>query len=448
MMEKVNLYNAGRLLIAAPSLDRVKNAQAYVARKAQVFEERDLAAAPIFLNEVVRSFAANEAPSLKAMRRVAAGSLQDLVQLPNGINLLTRFVETLVCLSSSALYKALLLGYLRINHSNSTISALIRGALVRNLEAIPERWRVRIDKYGLLDTPPGKRLAQFVMQSRNVSPFRVFEDAGLRRGILLGGGFAMCVFREICEDLSKQHTPERLSCFFQLIPESFADKADERVQIAESNLPFIAKALLYPYIEREPDDELRLQIIDTLVRLYKDPRLNATGWAEVDSDLVSILLRWLTAESFEMLMEVLNSSNQSMQWRSRERFWRRYIQKGYVKEAWVAFGPDAERQAAKLIRSGELRSRGSFGVLDRSQIQGHHSVLLMRIGDLTISEWTHDGKVRFYRSRNSAAPALYKLRYNPDVLRGDTKTDHYKVHLGDWQYDVAQYIREVTGLRI
>ncbi len=137
-MEKVNLYNAGRLLIAAPSLDRVKNAQAYVARRAQVFEERDLVAAPIFLDEVVRSFAANEAPSPKAMRRVAAGSLPDLVQLPNGVNLLTRFVETVVSLSSSALYKALLLGYLRINHSNSTISALIRGALVRNLDAIPE----------------------------------------------------------------------------------------------------------------------------------------------------------------------------------------------------------------------------------------------------------------------------------------------------------------------
>jgi hypothetical protein len=447
-MEKVNLYNAGRLLIPALSVDRVKSAQTHVARRAQAFEERDLVAAPIFLDEVVRSFSANEAPSQKAMRRVAAGSLQDLVQLPNGANLLTRFIETIVSLSSSALYKALLLGYLRINHHNSMISSLIRGTLVKNLAVIPERWKVRIDKYGLLDAPPGKRLAQLVMESRDLTPFRVFEDAGLRRGILLGGGFALCVFREICEDLSTQHTPERLDRFFQLIPDSFTDKSDERVQIAESNLPFIAKALLCPYVEREPEDDLRLQIIDTLVRLYRDPRLNATGWAEVDSDLVSILLRWLTAESFEMLMEVLNSSNQSMQWRSRERFWRRYIQNGYVKEAWVAFGPDAENQAGKLIRSGELRSRGSFGVLERSQIQGHHSVLLMRIGDLTISEWTHDGKVRFYRSRNLAAPALYKLRYNTDFLRADSRTDHFKVHLGNWQYDVAQYIREVTGLRV
>jgi hypothetical protein len=447
-MDKVNLYNAGRLLVSPPSLDMMQKAQSFVARKAQSYEERDLMAAPVYLDEVVRSFASNQAPSEKAMRRVAAGSLPDLIQLPNGQTLLARFIDTLIKVGSSALFKALLLGYLRINHKDSSISHSIRETLARNKHCLSDRWQSRIDNFGLLDAPPGKKLAQIAMASSDVSPFRILDAAGLRRGVLLGGGFAMCVFREMCEDLSKRHDHERLNRFFTLLPESFVEKSDERVQLTENSLPSIAKALLGPYLETEPGDELRLRIIDTLVRLFRDPRLNPTGWAQVDPDLVSILLRWLTAESFEMLMEVLNSSNQSMQWRSRERFWKRYIEKGYVKEAWVAFGPDAERQAAKLIKSGELRSRGSFGVLDRSQIQGHHSVLLMKIGDLTISEWTHDGKVRFYRSRNSAAPALYKLRYDPDVLRGDARTDHYKVHLGDWQWDVAQFIREVTGLRV
>jgi len=113
----------------------------------------------------------------------------------------------------------------------------------------------------------------------------------------------------------------------------------------------------------------------------------------------------------------------------------------------VAFGPDAKRQAEKLIRSQKLRSKGSFGVLQQSQIQGHHSVLFMRIGDLTISEWTHDGKVRFYRSNNKSKPTLYRLRYDPEVIRRDGNTDHFKVHLGYWEQDVASYIRDVTGLR-
>jgi len=147
-------------------------------------------------------------------------------------------------------------------------------------------------------------------------------------------------------------------------------------------------------------------------------------------------------------MEVLNSSNQSLQWRTRENFWRNFIERDFVREAWIAFGPDAYRQAQKLIKSGQLRSRGAFGILENSQIQGHHSVLIMRIGDLTISEWTHDGKVRFYRSRNSAKPDFYKLRYDPEVLRRDSKADHFKVHLGAWQYDVAEYIYQITGLKV
>lgn len=86
-------------------------------------------------------------------------------------------------------------------------------------------------------------------------------------------------------------------------------------------------------------------------------------------------------------------------------------------------------------------------MLEHSQIQGHHSVLFMKLGDLTISEWTHDGKVRFYRSRNNSKPELYKLRYDPEVLRRDSRADHFKVHRGYWQWDVAEYIRDITGFR-
>ena len=446
-MNKVGLYNPGRLLISTPSLDLLKSAERYVARKAQSLEERELEAAPVYLEEVVQCFNSNQRPSKKAIRRVAAGSLPDLISRPNGGGLLGRFLDALIDIGGGSLYKSLLLGYLRIRHSDSAISRSLREVLLRGIDFLPERWRTRIEHFGLLETPPGQKLASIAMTRSSMMPMQVFEEAGLRRGILLGGGFAANAFAHICEDLSLRHDVDRIERFFSLLPDDPSNKGDDRVALTEGSLPILAKALLAPYLQVDPDDDLRLRIIDVLVRLFRDPRLNATGWAGVDQDLIAVLLRWLTAESFEMLMEVLNSSNQSAQWRTRERFWRRYVQKGYVREAWVVFGPDAERQATKLIRSGELRSRGSFGVLDRSQIQGHHSVLLMKIGDLTIAEWTHDGKVRFYRSRNTSAPAFYKLRYDPEVLRFDSRTDHYKVHLGHWQYDVERYIRDVTGLR-
>lgn len=446
-MEKVRLYDPGRLLITTISLDHIKNAEKFIARKAQIFEERALADAPIYLDEVINSFKRDENPSRKALKRVAAGSLPDLVAKSNGTGLLKRFIDLIVSIGSSVLYKSLLLGYLRIRHDDSALSDLIRQALVNGEQQLPQRWKDRIKKYGLLEKPSGKKLASIALSSVDLNPLQVFEDAGLKKGILLGGGFAACAFNELCNIVANDHSSEKLNKFFAILPENLSNKADERVQLAESSIQFVTLALLKPYLEKDPSDEVRRKIIKKLVNLYRDPRLNPMAWATADQDLVSILLRWLTAESFEMLMEVLNSSNQSAQWKTREKFWKGYIDKGFVKEAWVAFGPDAEIQASKLIRSGQLRSRGSFGVLEHSQIQGHHSVLFMKLGDLTISEWTHDGKVRFYRSRNNSKPELYKLRYDPEVLRRDSRADHFKVHRGYWQWDVAEYIRDITGFR-
>ena len=441
-------YDPTRLVVSRPSLDILQASQRFLAKKAEDLESRDIKSAPIYLNEVVRCLSDDTEPSRKAMRRVAAGGLPDLLARPNGPSLLARFIEVLVSLGSRTIYKALLLGYLRIGHENSRVSDVLRLTLLNGRDSLPTRWAERINRFGLLDKPVAMKLAQIAISPNSGRPLQVFEEAGLKRGILLGGGFAAQAFEHICNDLANGHNESNVAKFLSFFPLEFADVSDERVQLTKNALPQVARALLRPYIQADPNEDIRSSILDVLIRLYRDPRLRPMEWANVDQDLVGVLCRWLTSESFEMLMEVLNSSNQSLQWRSREAFWRKFIKHDFVREAWIAFGPDAYRQAQKLIKSGQLRSRGAFGILDNSQIQGHHSVLIMRIGDLTISEWTHDGKVRFYRSRNSARPDFYKLRYDPEVLRRDSKADHFKVHLGAWQEDVADYIYQITGLKV
>lgn len=440
-------YDPNRLVLTMPSLDRVRAAAQFLEKKAQHFEERAMKPSPMFLQEVVAALSKNEVPSYKAMKRVAAGGLPDLLARVNGESLLSKFVDRLIEFGSAVLYKALLLGYLRLGNHGGSISELVRKTLVRAKQYLPARWVGRIDEFGLLDSPAGKKLATMSLHVAGRLPLEIFEAAGLKRGVLLGGGFAFNAFVEMCREISKGHAADRLERFFSMLPDPALTTDDDRKLLCVNAVNHVAKALLTPYLQTEPDEATKLRIIDALIRLYGDPRLHPGTWANVDQDLLGVMYRWLTEESFELLMEVLNSSNQSLQWKTREKFWRRYIKKGFIKEAWVAFGPDAKRQAEKLIRSQKLRSKGSFGVLEQSQIQGHHSVLFMRIGDLTISEWTHDGKVRFYRSNNKSKPTLYRLRYDPEVIRRDGNTDHFKVHLGYWEQDVASYIRDVTGLR-
>ncbi len=447
-LQRLLSYDPSRLSIPRPSLDIVLAAGRFIQKKAEDLEKRDMRSAPVYLNEVVACLRTNEAPTRKAIRRVAAGSLPDLIARPDGKSLLARFIEIVISLGSKTVYKALLLGFLRLSHKDSIISEVLRLALLKGVDELPQRWQERISRFGLLETPIAKKLASVAMSPHAENPIQVFEEAGLKRGILLSGGFAVLAFEHICDELSRGHDPQSLRRFLTLFPPSLSAIDDERVQLTQTALPHVARALLRPYLQADPDEDSKGAILDLLVRLYKDPRLNPTGWASVDQDLISVLLRWLTAESFEMLMEVLTSSNQSQQWKTREAFWKKFFKRDLVREAWVAFGPDAAREAQALVRRGVLRSRGAFGVLEKSQIQGHHSVLFMRIGDLTISEWTHDGKVRFYRSRNADKPRFYQLRYDPEVIRRDSKADHYKVHLGSWQFDVADYVHTVTGLRV
>jgi EH_Signature domain len=75
------------------------------------------------------------------------------------------------------------------------------------------------------------------------------------------------------------------------------------------------------------------------------------------------------------------------------------------------------------------------------------AVLLLRIGDLTIADWSHDGKLRIWR-RGTAAPELNLKSYSAPDLRLDS--DFELVHLppDGWQQRTEAYIRRHTGIEI
>jgi hypothetical protein len=93
-----------------------------------------------------------------------------------------------------------------------------------------------------------------------------------------------------------------------------------------------------------------------------------------------------------------------------------------------------------------------------SSVKSNHSVILMKIGDLVISEWTHLGKVRIFRPGSIHTPEMYKLGYDASKIRFETlwssQLSEYEValihkatqNLEVWPKEVAQYIYEYTGI--
>ena len=71
--------------------------------------------------------------------------------------------------------------------------------------------------------------------------------------------------------------------------------------------------------------------------------------------------------------------------------------------------------------------------------------LLMRIGNLTIAEWSHNGSLRIWHAGNADAPELYQADYSAWELREGSDWD--KRHLGNWMAEAIEQVHRLTGVR-
>jgi hypothetical protein len=84
-------------------------------------------------------------------------------------------------------------------------------------------------------------------------------------------------------------------------------------------------------------------------------------------------------------------------------------------------------------------------------------VMLLKIGDLVFTEWSHNGSLRAYKEGNNNTPQLYKKTYHGTDLRTAQSIDFHDgmninpglVHShsdnGTWQRKARDFIRSHTG---
>ena len=208
----------------------------------------------------------------------------------------------------------------------------------------------------------------------------------------------------------------------------------------------LAEGLLLPYGKHRPPPEILTRIRDLLIHRdhLGDPRLPRDHrWDEIP-EAKSIFLRWLANEALDLFLQVVSETAEERHWRFRRPFWEAYLHKGLVDEAWVALG----RKAAAIARRTKCAGRRYHGrLVGASQT---HSVILLRIGDITIAEWSHSGTCRAWLGSSRWTPGLYEADYRADELRlgPDFKKRHHGSEAGRWQADVEHWIRRQTGARV
>lgn len=210
----------------------------------------------------------------------------------------------------------------------------------------------------------------------------------------------------------------------------------------------LTDALLLPFRHTPAPVELQKIIERYLLHHLGDPRINTARWNGARQESKGVILRWLTEQSLELFLDivdkvVVDSADAKRMWANRAIFWRSYLKKGYIDAAWVVF-EGACQQYAQQVKA-KTGAPLAFGRLSAPDVR--HAVLMMRIDNLTIVDWSHNGRCHIWYGSSTKTPALYIPYGTKGQLEQFSDEAFRHDQYGAWQAKVASVIYRHTGRR-
>ncbi|WP_334356952.1 MULTISPECIES: EH signature domain-containing protein [unclassified Bradyrhizobium] len=366
-------------------------------------------------------------------------------------------------LADNAKFLDLYLGALRSIKSRISIRRLINtycvhfderhpgihqiGAFLREMIAtIPASegwpWVERHRQYGLFSPlQASARLCEATMDSQD--PRKELELAGLT-GPLSSGGLASSAFlRALAITERRLASNPSLQEVARIIRWA---KGDSSSLHYSAHRGAIANALLTPWEGGDPEPSIKEAIQSFLIEGLSDPRIDRGAWLGVNQAARDIIIRWLAQATLEQFLKVVDRVAERHQWDFRRSFWSAYIERGYVANAWVAFGSNGAHVARKISETTADPLMKRFATL--AGAGPDQAVLLLSIGELIVADWSHNGRLRIWKRGNGAAPQFNAPSYIAVELRKDSDFDIVHNPPDGWQGKAEGYIRRHTGIRL
>ena len=347
--------------------------------------------------------------------------------------------------------KSLMINYLKHFSSGSEETRRLAKIIHKYRHLLSVQWVGLCNKFGLLEPEvAARKIATIAMQTTEPSPLQHLRNAGFPEMVLYTGSvekaflFALHSFKDSFAILKDKDAHDYLDKIL-LWAQPHGDLAYKNQKHELIN------ALLEPWQEKNPGPELQKKIQSFLLQHFNDPRINRSKWFGASENSQLVIKKWLTRVALKEFINVV-SQTANQDWVYRRNFWEAYLNRAVIDEAWVAFAP----QALSLARHAFENNTGFAQLLTASgNIQHNHSALIMKIGGLTIVDWSHTpGGCRIWREGNLKAPKLYEPKYNKKDLQkvqnasSDFNTSHANSAGKHWQNKVARYIAEHTGIRV
>ncbi len=277
----------------------------------------------------------------------------------------------------------------------------------------------------------------------------------------LSGGFVDAAFGALLKSLAaKQNVPQSRSVG-QVEGEGILSLgASLGESTIKANAELLAYVLLKPWIAMDPDDAYRDKVMALLLDRLGDPRTSQNNWDTLAerlsriqglrdaAEVLRVLHQWITEKTVRLFFDLIaRTTDRPDQWKERRAFWEAYLDNKFVERAWFALGQDA-RGLAQIAKS----SHGLlFGRVGGSGAASSQSVLLMKIGDLIVAEWSDNGRARFWvdAAENSRfLPKFNSKYYEGQTLRSMSGGTGFEAiaHQGKWYRKFADHIATTTRI--
>ena len=284
-------------------------------------------------------------------------------------------------------------------------------------------------------------IAQNILDTRKDFSLEVLPRIWLKEEHLISNGIGQSIVKELCYLAKKPIQKEDkivLECFLQ-----YLSGGDNNIVRFSDPTPIVS-VLLRSFDKKSPKQSIKTEITKFLDKYIGDPRFESEKWINMDKEK-SIFLKWKIGETLKDFFELLSYTakqafDADRMWSYRKEFIETYWKAGYIKDAWIVLGKKAYKNRLKFLN----KDFQSYGKILKG-VNHIHSVLLFQVGDLILSEWNYNGKVRIWNS-SKYSPKFYKKEYSREELIKKPKKEfiHSSPNTYCWQKKLSRYIEKYT----
>lgn len=172
-------------------------------------------------------------------------------------------------------------------------------------------------------------------------------------------------------------------------------------------------ALLSPWKDADPDEELQNLILDNLISMFGDPRLVKSGpWMVIDPEFEQIIMRWLTKANLiaflDIVSGVIRDEKDFHMWPNRRKFWEKQWDKGRIDAAWVALSDAGRNEALYLAKQSGSKGLMAFADVHVRESDKGKCFLFLKCGNKIVVEGSHNFRVHIFDPAQETCPKLFQ----------------------------------------